>query len=359
MPGGILSQMRRNGDPLLLEQQRFNAARMADQGIEPKVIAASLGFDDQTIRRWLRVYGARGMDGLKARIHPGPVPRLSDEQKQAFLELIVHPPQFYAAEGLSGVLWTAAKMARLIQSRFGVSYHPAHVGQMMHDLDYSRQVPHRRPRERNQAKIDQWKAQAWPSIVQRARQNQAQIVFVDEAGFMLDPLQQKVWAPRGQTPQLLYRARHHRKLSVIGGLVADPSSPHLQLLTQWHPDKSVDQHGVVQFLKHLLEELPGNMIVVWDNLMAHRSRLVKQLCRQTKRLWLEALPAYAPDLNPIELVWCMSKYHRLANHGLGELEQLHAAAQQAVNQIAEEQRLLRSCINNTGLDDALYPDEDQ
>ena len=351
--------MRRNGDPLLLEQQRFNAARMADQGIEPKVIAASLGFDDQTIRRWLRVYRQSGMDGLKARIHPGPTPRLSDEQKQAFLQLLLEPPQFYAAQGLSGVLWTAAKMAKLIHSRFAVHYHPAHVGQMMHDLDYSRQVPHKRPRERSEAKVQQWRIDLWPLIVRRARETKAKIVFVDEAGFMMDPLQQKVWSPRGQTPQLLYRARHHRKLSVIGGLVADPSSEQMQLLTQWHPDKSVDQHGVVGFLKHLLEELEGNVIVIWDNLMAHRSVLVKEFCRETKRLWLEALPAYAPDLNPIELVWCMSKYHRLANHGFAELEQLHQAAQHAIDEVAAEHRLLRSCINNAQLDDALYPDEDQ
>jgi transposase len=72
--------MRRTADPLLLEQQRFNASRMADQGIEPKVIAASLGFDDQTVRRWLRDYRRGGMDALKARLHPGPTPRMTDEQ---------------------------------------------------------------------------------------------------------------------------------------------------------------------------------------------------------------------------------------------------------------------------------------
>src|SRR3954469_16369010 len=102
--------MRRSADPLLLEQQRFNAARMAEQGIEPKVIAASLQFDDQTVRRWLRDYRRGGTAALKAKLHPGPTPRMSDEQKQQLLTLLEQPPDAYPGDGLVGVLWTTAKI---------------------------------------------------------------------------------------------------------------------------------------------------------------------------------------------------------------------------------------------------------
>src|SRR5947207_2297975 len=106
--------MRKEADPLLLEQQRFTAARMADLGMEPKIIAASLGFDDQTIRRWLRDYRRGGMEALKAKLHPGPRPRLSDDQKRQLLTLIERPPEHYTVEKLAGKLWTAAKIATLI-----------------------------------------------------------------------------------------------------------------------------------------------------------------------------------------------------------------------------------------------------
>jgi transposase len=347
--------MRRDADPLLLEQQRFNAARMADLGMEPKLIAASLGFDDQTVRRWLRDYRRGGMEALRAKLHPGPAPRLSDGQKQRLLELIAQPPDAYAADGLAGKLWTAAKIATLIKSRFDVSYHPSHVGQMMHDLDYTQQLPHKRPKERDKEKIERWRRDHWPAVVRRAIDTAATIVFVDESGFLMNPLRKKVWARKGQTPELLHRTRNHQKVSVIGGLCASPSSKTAKLLTQWHPGESVDQSGVIRFLRRLLDECRGNLIVVWDNLPAHRSKAVKTFCGQHHRLWLEALPGYAPDLNPIELVWCMSKYHRLANHGIAELEQLHEAAQQATDQVAREEDLLRSCIRHAGLADALYP----
>jgi transposase len=355
--------MRRNAGPLLLEEQRFNAARMSELGLEPAVIAASLGFDDQTVRRWLRAYHSGGIDALRARVHPGPTPRLSDQQKQQFLELLSRPPSAYADEaGLAGWLWTAAKMARLIACRFDVSYHPSHVGQMMHELGYSQQLPQKRPRQRNEQRIRSWREEHWPAIVQRAIEQKARIAFVDEAGYLMNPLRKKVWSKVGQTPQLRHHAGNRSKLSVIGGLVVDAIDPtRIDLFTQWHPDRSVNQHDVIDFLKHLLEQYPDQrrLIVVWDNLPAHRSKRVKAICLTERRLWLEALPGYAPDLNPIELVWCMGKYHRLANHDLADLEQLHESAERITDFIGNEKHLLRSCIRHAGLDDALYPSGDQ
>jgi len=363
----MLTRMRRTADPIVLEQQRFNAARMHDLGLEPVLIAASLGFDDQTVRRWIREYQRGGIDALKARLHPGPLPRLSEDQKQQLLHLLQHAPSAYAAEGLAGQLWTTARIAHRINRRFGVRYHPSHVGQMMHELDYTQQLPAKKPKPRDQAKIELWRNQTWPKIVQRAKQTDAVIVFVDEASYLLEPLRKKVWAPRGHTPVLVHQAGvNPRKVSVIGGLAFPGSSscslePQLQrLFTQWHSGaSSIDQHAVVQFLRRLLAECPGNVIVVWDNLQSHRSKLVKAFCAAHPQLWLEALPGYAPDLNPIELIWCMSKYHRLANHGIMDLEQLHQAAQEATNELAGEQELLLNCLRHTGLADALYPSGDQ
>jgi transposase len=343
--------MRTTGNPFFLEQQRFNAARMNEQGHAPSVIAAGLSVDDQTVRRWIREYQRGGYEALKAKVHPGPAPRMTDPQKDELILLIQRPPSDY---GLGTELWTAARMAALIHQRFGVSYHPSHVGQMMHDLDYSQQLPHKRPRERDQQKIDYWREVHWPEIVKRAREQQACIVFVDEAGFLMDPLRKRVWAPRGKTPIIEHRTRNHQKVSVIGGIVADPSSSAVDLLTQWHVNANVDQHGVIHFLNSLLKERSGQVIVVWDNLSAHRSCLVKEFLRENPRLWLENLPGYAPELNPIELVWCMTKYHRMANHTIGDIERLHQRAQEAVDEVRQEKELLHSCIRHAGLADALY-----
>ncbi len=66
------------------------------------------------------------------------------------------------------------------------------------------------------------------------------------------------------------------------------------------------------------------------------------------------LPSYAPDLNPVEMVWDISKYHAMSNHGIDDLGELHAQAERQVRRVADEPSLLRACIRHAGLADALY-----
>ena len=71
---------------------------------------------------------------------------------------------------------------------------------------------------------------------------------------------------------------------------------------------------VIEFLSHLLRHIPGKLLIVWDGLPGHRSHLVWDFVRQQRgRLWLEFLPAYAPELNPVEYLWSHWKQHELPN----------------------------------------------
>ena len=71
---------------------------------------------------------------------------------------------------------------------------------------------------------------------------------------------------------------------------------------------------IVEFLTHLLRHISGSLTVIWDGLPSHRSRLVKEFVANTQgRLELEFLPAYAPELNPVEYLWGHWKHHELPN----------------------------------------------
>ena len=71
---------------------------------------------------------------------------------------------------------------------------------------------------------------------------------------------------------------------------------------------------VVEFLTHLLRHLPGQVLVIWDGLRAHHSRRVHAFVdAQHGRVQLEFLPAYAPELNPVEYLWGYWKQHALPN----------------------------------------------
>lgn len=95
----------------------------------------------------------------------------------------------------------------------------------------------------------------------------------------------------------------------------------LYTLTQ---EESFKGSAIVRFLKHLLRHIPGQLLVVWDGLPAHRSKAIKEFLRAggTQRIHLAQLPSYAPDLNPDEGVWNYLKQVELKNvccHNVAEL----------------------------------------
>jgi transposase len=163
---------------------------------------------------------------------------------------------------------------------------------------------------------------------------------------MLTPTVARTWAPRGRTPCLHHSQRHDR-VSVISGISVSPTRRRVGLYYQWHHHNIRDLQAV-GFLRHLLRHLRGPVVVVWDRLGVHRAQLVHRLCRRVPRLHLEFLPAYAPELNPDEGVWRLTKRH-LANHCPADRFDL------ALDVICELEALRRSpdrlwsCITHSGL----------
>ena len=165
----------------------------------------------------------------------------------------------------------------------------------------------------------------------------------------MNPCVKATWAPQSQTPIVQFRNRHHRKISALGAL-ALAADQTIQLLIDWHPDSYVRAEQAAEFVLRLLEHIPnGPITLVWDKLQAHRSKLIKQILARHPRLSILYLPSYAPDLNPVETLWCITKYHRMANHSLDTLDSLLREAQRHVNDVANEQHLLRACFASAKL----------
>lgn len=132
----------------------------------------------------------------------------------------------------------------------------------------------------------------------KAEQEGATIIWIDEAGFYLLPMAVRTWSPRGQTPVLrVPLTRDH--LSAISGITLGG-----RLFLQVRP-ASYDAAAVVRFLRVLLRKVRGKVIVIWDGSPIHRGQEIKDFLRRgaAKRLHLEQLPGYAPDLNPDEGIW--------------------------------------------------------
>ena len=104
---------------------------------------------------------------------------------------------------------------------------------------------------------------------------------------------------------------------------------------------SIKGPQVVQFLRHLLHHLPGKLVVLWDRLPAHRSAVVKDfVAEQRGRLALEFLPAYAPELNPVEYLWGHWKQHELPNLCPKTYWELSYAARRALRRMRRRPTLV-------------------
>ncbi len=124
-------------------------------------VAAACGVTVAAVKHWKCAWRERRAAGLAARRHPGPTPNLSDDDLVR-LEKTLGAGAHKA--GFDSDLWTCPRVAQVIERRFGVAYHPAHVWKILQKLGWSCQKPERRARERDEAAIAHWRKVRWPAI---------------------------------------------------------------------------------------------------------------------------------------------------------------------------------------------------
>jgi transposase len=323
------------------EWRRSRAVLLKQQGWYQRDIGQALGVSEETVSRWL----ARARDGgpaaLQARPRSGHPPKLSAAQKRLIPEFLWHGPEAY---GFRGEVWTCARVARVIEEEFGVRYHKDHVGRLLKELRWTPQVPIKRAIQRDEEAIEHWRDEVWPELQRRARREHRTLVFEDESGFYLLPGVVRTYAPEGLTPVLREKpSRDH--LSVMGGMT--PEGKVYTLVRQ----ESLNGLHSIEFLIHLGRVAADRLLVIWDGSPIHRRAEVQEFVSGTRgHLWLEALPGYAPDLNP----WDEGGWHHLKNVEMRnlvclDLEQLHEEFHLAVGRLRHKPHLVRSFFAQAGL----------
>lgn len=143
----------------------------------------------------------------------------------------------------------------------------------------------------------------------------------------------KTWAPKGQTPVLQY-SFNWKQLSLIAGV------------TFWRFyfrffAGSIKAPQLVMFLQALTQQIRGKLLIIWDGLPAHRSRYVRRYVDSLgDRLVLERLPAYAPELNPVEYLFGYVKQRELANLCLHTIDEVKRYARRRLKAMQQRARLV-------------------
>ena len=145
-----------------LEARRKQAARLFAAGrLSQAAIARRLGVSRTSVHRWHAVWRRGGTQALRRAGRAGRKPRLEKTDLQALDHTLRDGA---VASGFSTDLWTLPRVARVIKELTGVQYHPGHVWRILRSLDWTRQRPARRAKERDEKAIQMWVAKDWPRV---------------------------------------------------------------------------------------------------------------------------------------------------------------------------------------------------
>lgn len=314
---------------------------LAQEGWKQRDIAIALDASKGAVSRWLGAARHGGREALRSHPAPGPAGKLPPEQLRLLPDLLRHGAEAY---GFRGDVWTCERVVGVLGEEFGVSYSKSQVSRLLKRLGWTPQMPITRALQRNEEEIERWRVQSWPALKEKARSERRTLVFVDESGFYLLPGVLKTYAPQGQTPVLdAWQTRDH--LSVFGAVTSQG-----QVYSLVRPEALNGLHSIA-FLTHLLRLAGDRLLVIWDGSPIHRRAEVQTfLAGQTdSTIHLEALPPYAPDLNPVEGLWQHLKEVELRNLTCLDLEQLHMELHLAFGRVRQKPSLLRSFFETAQL----------
>jgi transposase len=171
------------------------------------------------------------------------------------------------------------------------------------------------------------------------------IVFCDQSGFYLLPMVVRTYAPVGKTPIL----RENLTRDHLSAMSAITLEGKLYMMEQ---DRAFKGEDAVRFLKHLMRQIPGKLLVVWDGSPIHRGGAVEDFLASgaASRLRLEQLPGYAPDLNPAEGVWKHLKCVELKNLCCESLAELKVELRKAKERLRHKRGVILGRIRQPGFE---------
>lgn len=288
---------RRDGrsiDRSTQEFVRINCIERWLAGESPQMIIADTGFCHTTIYKWIDRYQTGGFDALVSTKATGAPSKLDEDECRRLREMIVgKDPRQY---GFDFGLWTRSLIRDLVQETFGKKLALSTIGTLLARLEITPQKPLKRAYERDPEAVERWREQEYPRIRARARAEDAEIIFWDEAGYRLDDQVGRSWGARGKTPVVEATGKRGRTNSAIAMSATGAF---------WYEEfqQNLNSEKFCELLDRFLKTRRRKVILVMDSHPTHVSKATKEhIEKHSQRLHVEFLPGYAPELNPVEYV---------------------------------------------------------
>jgi len=292
--------------------ERAHFVLFSSQGYSPPEIGKAMGYDEATVRRWLKSYGDHGIAGLYD------APRSGRPRRCKHLTAVVQaqagqPPRNY---GYLQACWTVALLVCHLRDRFHIAVSRATLRQALRQAGFRWSRPKlvlpRRP--------DPMAEQKRAKLAQVLADPNATVIAEDECDMHLMPVLRALWQRVGQQLRIITPGQNAKR-AVFGAL---------NLRTgEWFYELTARKRGIefISFMSRLLVAYPtGPIYVIVDNASIHTSHAVRAWLAMNTRLQLVYLPTYSGHkLNPVEKVWWALKDDLSANYAFKQLAELDDA----------------------------------
>ncbi len=274
---------------------RRQAIKMINEGVKKKDVALIFGVHANTTTNWVKSYrqnGIQGLKGLKRGVKSESKKLLSKNQEQQIQKMIydVMPDQLK----LPYALWTRKAVKELVEREFGIQIAITTMGDYLRSWGFTPQKPKKKAYEQNPKKVQQWLDEQYPSIKQKAKQENAEIHWGDETGVKNNCQHGRSYAPKGRTPVKKHMSKRF-SINMIS-TVTNQGKVACMIYTE-----NMNADMFIKFLKQLIKGRNRKIYLILDNLRVHHSKLVKKWVSENKEhIELFFLPAYSPERNPDE-----------------------------------------------------------
>jgi transposase len=282
---------------------RIKAIVLLNSGYSFEQIADILIMDDDTIRRYLRIYQEEGVKGLMRDLYVGSKPWL---YKQELEQLESHLQ--------NNVCVSAKEVCLYVKENFGLEYTINGMTAVLHRLGFvykkPKIVPGKADPESQKKFVQKY------NRIKASKSNQDQIYFADGCHPALNPIAGYGWIKKGTEKQI----------------PSNTGRQHLNLNGAYNPETMetvivespmINAQSTIQLLEKIQrKQRDGKIFFISDNARYYRARLIKDYLKKHERIKIIPLPSYSPNLNLIERLWHFYKKNILYNTYYNSLEEL-------------------------------------